>query len=694
MGGRRGGAQVLEPAAIGGADRHFSDVVSAAVLSHVALTAGVPAEQVLERAGDTRAADDVASGAGWSDHDQFRALLRSAAAALGGPAALSGVGATISFDDDAAHPYVDALHGLGSPAGLYRAVEELASLFMPAAHIGVEVTGPTSCTVRMTLRPGLESFPELCALVAGMLSLLPRPFGCDTAEVEHTTCRCDGAPTCTFAVTWSESSSPAVLRDIVQSRRRAERARLDGLLEALGTVAAGGTIERTLEQLVSSTERATHGLGIVLVLLAGAPSATAVFSSGVDPVRTRAVAAQLRGEGPGFGGPVVPVAGPHGRYGHLAVVPHNGLLTKDQLEVVEAYAQIAAAALGSAAAQASVDPRAAGGAWLLELSAALAEATTVDDTAARIGAAAPGVLDCDQAVVVVRDQHLPIGRLAAVHGFPPEAAARMQRLVVPMFDAPGTEPAVQEESSPPRSELDRCMVLGGSSAWISLPLVADDHVAGVLVAGVAGGRERLESAQKGQEHMPALVRLAAVALRTAAGHEQSHHDALHDGLTGLGNRVLFLDRVALVVDRVGRNGTSGAVLVIDLDDFSALNDRLGRGAADGVLQAVAGRLALALRRTDSVCRLGADTFAAVLECTSGSAATAAERVLTVLRAPLPVDGGAPVAVTASIGLARIEPGGQSDPEALLADAVEAQRVARTVGGDRVIAHVLPAASAG
>ena len=683
MGGRRGGTQVLEPAAIGGADHHFSDVVSAAVLSHVTRTTGVPAEQVLRRAGDRRAVGDVASGASWSSHTQFRALLQSAAAALGGPAALRAVGAAMPLDDGA-DPYVDALLDLGSPSELYGAVEELAPLFMPAAGLAVEVTGATSCRVRMSLLRGIEPFPELCALLAGLLSLLPRPFGCETATVEHQACRCDGASECVFEVSWTELGSPAAVVGMVRARSRAQRVRLDGLLETLGSVAGGLGIEHALERLVDSARRATHGTGIVLSLVPGAPSSTRVFSSGLDPGRARAVADQLVGDAESFAGPVVPVTGGGRHFGHLAVVPSMGVVTTGQLEVAEAYAQVAGAALQSTASENGVGRTGQSTVRLLELSARLADAASVDDAAATIADSLPGLIDCDHAVVVVRDRLLPIGRLAAVRGFTPEATDRLLRLVVSMFEVHEPGPLLREAAATPQGELDRCMVLGGSTAWLSLPLVADEELVGVLVAGVSVRPERLQQAGASDVSVD-LARLAAVALRSAATLDDLRHDALHDPLTGVGNRALFLDHLALALERMRRSGSGGVLLLCDVDGFGALNERIGRGAADIVLRGVAARMAGALRRCDAPCRIGADAFAALLETSASLSTTApAERVLAAVRQPLVVEPGeAPVVITASIGLLRVDATGDPDPEQLLAGALAAQATARAAGGDRV-----------
>jgi diguanylate cyclase (GGDEF)-like protein/PAS domain S-box-containing protein len=152
-------------------------------------------------------------------------------------------------------------------------------------------------------------------------------------------------------------------------------------------------------------------------------------------------------------------------------------------------------------------------------------------------------------------------------------------------------------------------------------------------------------------------------------------EAFHDALTGLASPGVFHDRV----ERAVASGHPTAVLLVDIDDLSALNDRLGLAAGDEALIATARRLNALLRPGDLVARLGGDRFGLVLDDSSREAAVAvAERVVAGASRALLIDGD-PVAVTVSIGVA-ITDQSQSAAE-LLRNARDALSVAKSKGGN-------------
>jgi diguanylate cyclase (GGDEF)-like protein/PAS domain S-box-containing protein len=134
------------------------------------------------------------------------------------------------------------------------------------------------------------------------------------------------------------------------------------------------------------------------------------------------------------------------------------------------------------------------------------------------------------------------------------------------------------------------------------------------------------------------------------------HDALHDALTGLPNRALFMDRVTLALTRAERHpGYRCAVLFLDLDRFKLVNDSFSHSVGDQLLVALARRLASSLRPGDTVARLGGDEFTILLDDVRAApeAAEVADRIQGALAEPFRIDGRE-LFVTASVGISLSE----------------------------------------
>jgi diguanylate cyclase (GGDEF)-like protein/PAS domain S-box-containing protein len=162
------------------------------------------------------------------------------------------------------------------------------------------------------------------------------------------------------------------------------------------------------------------------------------------------------------------------------------------------------------------------------------------------------------------------------------------------------------------------------------------------------------------------------------------HDALHDALTGLPNRVLFLDRLGMSIAHTRRRGGhSYSVLFLDLDRFKNINDSLGHYVGDELLVAVARRLESLLRPGDTVARLGGDEFAILLDgiADSGQATRVAQRVTRELAQPFRIRGHE-VFVTLSLGIALSTSCDYERPEDVLRDADTAMYRAKAAGKDQ------------
>jgi diguanylate cyclase (GGDEF)-like protein len=204
---------------------------------------------------------------------------------------------------------------------------------------------------------------------------------------------------------------------------------------------------------------------------------------------------------------------------------------------------------------------------------------------------------------------------------------------------------------------------------VAAPFDAEEvRLCGTLAAHVGSwlGQDRLE-------HRVSELRESQAEL---------YHQAFHDPLTGLANRLLFTDRVRHALTR--RSG-SATVIYIDLDDFKPVNDTLGHDAGDQLLCAVAERLRDSLRPADTAARLGGDEFAVLLtDVAPNDAVTVANRILRAFGKPLEI-AGRPQTISASLGIAT-GACGELDGDQLVSNADAAMYVSKHGGKRGVSVH--------
>jgi diguanylate cyclase (GGDEF)-like protein len=276
-----------------------------------------------------------------------------------------------------------------------------------------------------------------------------------------------------------------------------------------------------------------------------------------------------------------------------------------------------------------------------------------------------------------------------VHGhFPAERRAEID----PIYSAsayPATLRAMADQTpyvasmADPLADAQEVAFLGsiGKRSIAIVPLVAAGQAVGVVeltsTRPDAFSERELDIASM-------LAREAAMALENARLYETVHHQAFHDGLTGLPGRALFRDRVARALAHAGATDAAHtAVLYIDLNEFKLLNDRLGHAHGDALLTAVAERLQAGIRAEDTVARLGGDEFAVLLTSLerADEADDIAERLLEAICAPYRIRDRS-ASIGASIGV-DVSEDGSTTVDDMLRNADVAMYAAKAGIGSRV-----------
>ncbi|MFL5898721.1 MAG: diguanylate cyclase domain-containing protein [Solirubrobacterales bacterium] len=182
--------------------------------------------------------------------------------------------------------------------------------------------------------------------------------------------------------------------------------------------------------------------------------------------------------------------------------------------------------------------------------------------------------------------------------------------------------------------------------------------------------------------LAALLASLIVSWSRGERMRELEQQAGQDSLTGLGNRRRFEEDLAAAMARSRREGTTGALLMLDLDRFKRVNDSHGHPAGDRVIREVGEALRRRTRVSDSLARLGGDEFAVILpRCGREEAQTAAEAIAEEIRRQHPEDGSDPI--TVSIGIAIFGRDPRTSVATVVADADAAMYAAKDEGRDGV-----------
>ena len=615
----------------------ISGATTGLVVRYIRETLGEAATgELIELARSQKSVEQLSETTTWSSLDEWLGLLDAAERLTGDPDVGIPIGAQLLAQYSGTE-VAALLRSLGSPGEVLRNVASTAAKYTTISVMEALEVEETRALICARNTNGQRRTRQSCNVTIGVLTQAPPLFGMAPAHVEQLECEAEGDDKCLYRVTWDPTTATSDAARRVEHLER-ELAALTSRFETLQSTAAELVSADDVETVLAGiTRRAGLAVRAPRYLLAVRVTPNAemrVHHSGLadDEVR-RLVTALEDGtladeEGARL---IAAVESSRHRYGHLvAFYPGTGEFFTQERQLLDAYARHAAAALDTAAALAEAR----------QLFAANPQPMWVFD------ADTLAFLEVNEAAV----RHYGYSRS--------EFLARRVTDIRPSADP--TALLAREETD---EQGQRVSQAAGRHQ------LKDGRVISVEV-------RRHELIFEGRPAV--LVAIEDVTQRNAL-EEELEHQAFHDSLTNLANRALFNDRVQHALQRLARESSSVAVLLLDLDAFKTVNDSVGHTAGDELLITVSQRLRDVLRPSDTAARLGGDEFAILLEGLAGidEAREITQRVMDTFETPFFI-GGTEAAVRASIGVTVVSDG-RVDAEGLLRNADAAMYSAKNHG---------------
>jgi diguanylate cyclase (GGDEF)-like protein len=675
---------------------HFSCSMTAVLLARVHAYGGQEAvAEVLALAGSPRSAAFLSDIVNWVSYEEAVALWRAGAQVTRHPQFPRMVG------EDAVRrlsgsPIAALLRSLGSPERVYGQIATTATKYSLASRLETLDVGPGFAELISIPADGFPRSADHCAWTCGLLTQPPILFGLAPGVVEHEECAALGADVCRYRVTWAEHEAHG---DAESERNRALAGQLEAMKERLHSMFATASdligADDISDVLARITDRAAVEIRAPSYLLAirTAPDGPILcHHRGIEDDEAMGYAETVLANHPAAlpdSWLVVPVRSSRRDYGRLlALYDEDRAFFAEERGLLEVYARYAASALDSATALMQAEERYGQSSALLSLARAMADAGTSHEVAARLADAVPGVVDCDRVGVCIWDEE----RGVLVHsattrpgpGVEPSGGKGWTWTPTPgsplqsMIDDPHADPRYVDAHSGDEA-LRELSDKVGAAASMFVPLAAHDRLLGLLTVSVVEQPERLRPTRDLLDRLSGVAAQATTALQNGRLLDQITHQALHDDLTGLANRLHFKDRLARAVAQAAERDEQVTAFYLDLDAFKPVNDDFGHDSGDALLVDVARRLEGCTRPADLVARLGGDEFAVLIDSTATPQAVAlvAGRLAAAFDEPFAV-AGRRIAMRASIGRASF-PRDAADAEQLLATADAAMFAAKRQG---------------
>ncbi len=645
--------------------------------------------EVVRRAGVQAEPAELDDQSRWWSYDTRIRLFAAATEVLGDPETMFKVGAA-ALHSGLAHSLVLVLRAMGTPRQVIRTLPRAVAKFSTTSSMDVVESGATSATIAFRLHDGYPHSRLDCRYAQGLITTVPTIFGLPPAQIVHDECESDGFPACIYRLSW-ERRSRLPRRHADARTSEAELNALRGqlrILQSAGTdLVASDDLGTALRRIVARAAESVLAPAYLLAVADPAGGEPLVHAAGVpDDQVAHLAAALLSGHEMGDGAVVVDVASARRTHGRLAALYSDGAgVMGGESSMLAAYAGHAAAALDLIMALEGARREAERATALLELAHELSAATDAAAVNDVVSEALPRIVGCTSAGILLWDPATGSLQSESSVGLTDHGRSRLQATRLRAEDVPelvgmltDREPLIlsSETSSP---VMRRLLQDVGTADVVAVPLLADSTFLGVATVGWRRGEAPTRLDGDVLARLRGVGDQATTALQKARLLDTVRHQATHDPLTGLPNRVLFLDMLERAIADA-RPDAPVAVLFCDLDRFKTVNDTLGHAAGDELLRQVAARLRAAVRPGDTVGRLSGDEFAVILPALAepSDAAGLADRVVTCFDAPFRLDG-TESEIGTSVGVAVHDPREGTSAEELLrrADAAMYRHKERT-----------------
>ncbi|HZE05439.1 MAG TPA: diguanylate cyclase, partial [Solirubrobacteraceae bacterium] len=578
------------------------------------------------------------------------------------------------------------LRSLGSPERAYGAVAKGAAEFSTVTRLEATEARPGFAEIVAVAAEGFPRSIEHCAWTSGMLTCTPVLFGLAPGVVEHEECQAMGAERCVYRVSWNPAQSHPALEDTnpgTSGQAAALTHQLEAMKERLRSVFATASdliavddLDAILARITARAALEVRAIRYLLAVRVKPNGELHTHHKGFEEEGIGEYLDQLEHDPATHPDSwlVVPVASNRREYGWLLALRGEGQsFLAEERELFEVYGRYAASALDGASALAEAKEWGAQSNALLSLARALAAAGTSSEIARRLANAVPLVVDCDRVGVYLWDssraqlvrravttREEPEGLEIEAKAWTPTPGAALDRLV----RDPDQEFLFVDDAAGDAA-LRRVLSAEGFRATVLVPLVTADAFLGLLTASVFDRPERLRRSAELRDLLSGVAAQAVTALQNGRLLDEMTHQAMHDQLTGLANRLQFTEQLRRALDRGREEVHPVTLLYMDLDGFKPVNDEFGHDVGDRLLVAVAKRLAACTRSEDTVARLGGDEFAVLIDShtSTGDAEEVSDRLAAALTQPFMIDGHQ-LQLGASIGRA-VFPIDADTPDGLL-----------------------------